>query len=131
MFEWFAFCRPRLIALSAGSLFFSPKNCSSLVLPSAAMLAWMIHEPLSMAPDLIFDQIRGAIEAGIGLVRLCVCLQRRAGHQVQGAIGPESRSFWFNRYMAGGLSSPIFRQGGVDSRRDVGAKSLADFKILP
>jgi hypothetical protein len=36
----------------------------------------MIQQPLSMAPDLIFDEIRGAIEAGIWLMRLGVGLQR-------------------------------------------------------
>jgi len=38
----------------------------------------MIQLPLPMAPDLIFDEIRGAIKARIGLVRLRVRLDCRA-----------------------------------------------------
>src|SRR5580704_4751533 len=90
----------------------------------------MIQKPLSMAPDLIFDEIRGAIEAGVGLMRLGVGLQRDAGHQVQGTIGPESRPFRLNRYMVGGRSSPVLRQGGIDSRLDVRTKSFAYVQIL-
>jgi len=82
------------------------------------------------AVGLTIDEIRGAIEAGVGLMRLGVGLQRDAGHQVQGTIGPESRPFRFNRYMAGGRSSPVFRQGGIDSRLDVRPKSFADVQIL-
>src|ERR1700730_15226993 len=90
----------------------------------------MIQETLSIAPDLIFDEVRGVIEAGVGLMRLGVGLQRDAGHQVQGTIGPESRPFRFNRYVPGGRSSPVFRHGGIDSRLDVRAKSFANVQIL-
>jgi hypothetical protein len=83
-----------------------------------------------MAPDLIFDEIRGAIKAGIGFMRLGVGLQRDAGHQMQGTIRPESRPFRFDRYMAGGRSSPVFRKGRIDSRLYVRAKSFADVQIL-
>ncbi len=68
-----------------------------------------------MAADLVFDEIRSVIEAGIGVMCLCVCLQRGARCQVQGTIGPETVSFRFNRYMARGRSRPVFAR--VESMR--------------
>ena len=90
----------------------------------------MIQEPLSMAPDLIFDEVRGAIKAGIGFLRLGIRLQRRAGTQMQGAIGPESRPLRFNRDMTSDQPGPVFRQCGIDSRFYMRAKSQAYVQIL-
>ena len=90
----------------------------------------MIQEPLSMAPDLIFNEVRGAIEAGIGFLRLGVRLQRRAGTQMQGAIRPKSRTLRFNRDMASDQPGPVFRERGINSRFDMRAKSQANVQIL-
>lgn len=90
----------------------------------------MIQEPLSMAPDLIFDEVRGAIKAGIGFLRFGIRLQRRAGTQMQGAISPESRPLRFNRDMTSDQPCPVFRQCGIYSRFYVRAKSQAYVQIL-
>src|ERR1019366_3978990 len=49
---------------------------------------------------------------------------------MQGAIGPESRSFRFDRDMTSDQPRPVFRQRGIDSRFNVRAKCRADVQIL-